>query len=320
MFNAYFRQVICRAHLQLTKQRLVAVLLCVFLGSLVSQLALYRGVAKRDYLQAEVANEEQMSQGSNYTSKGIINIEAADTINLGSRLHGNGLLSLFRHEVLPQDIRDDILSRVTNVSIVVSHCNNPLNWITEFVTGFESIIDSIWIFTKCDQDIVGAPYGSKIIKLPNVGGCDHTYAHAMWMYGDVPGAGLTLDSLTLDHELIVFFKDTDYSRPHWGKQNFGDLLSRAALYGYGCLKQDLIPSIVHEYNGLRAFEMLLETYERRGGEKVTDTDVPFKNEAITTLGEWVDNLSLPLHPTQNLLIVCYGGFFCYHKNTNLKAP
>ena len=58
------------------------------------------------------------------------------------------------------------------------------------------IISKYIIVTKCATEVIGAPEGSTIISLPNIGRCDHTYAYF-------------LNNLepSMDYDFVVFLKD-----------------------------------------------------------------------------------------------------------------
>eukprot|EP00590_Aulacoseira_subarctica_P012340 CAMPEP_0172419734 /NCGR_PEP_ID=MMETSP1064-20121228/6137_1 /TAXON_ID=202472 /ORGANISM="Aulacoseira subarctica , Strain CCAP 1002/5" /LENGTH=204 /DNA_ID=CAMNT_0013159347 /DNA_START=33 /DNA_END=647 /DNA_ORIENTATION=- len=124
-------------------------------------------------------------------------IVESDTINIDSSFE---MASLFDHEVPLVEVNcEDILLRDKSVTLVISHCHHPLHWVAEFLNGFEELIDEVWVFTKCDMDVVGAPNGSNIIKLPNVGGCDHTIARALQIYSGLPRNS--------ENDMVVFLKD-----------------------------------------------------------------------------------------------------------------
>jgi len=239
-------------------------------------------------------------------------IVESDTINIDSSF---GLSLLFGHEILPDTGCYDALFRPKSVILVLSHCHHPLHWVAEFLKGYEELIAEVWVFTKCNIDVVSAPNGSKIIKLPNVGGCDHTYAHAIQMY-----AGLPVKS---DNDIIVFLKDTffEISQNSLGSQNFGDLLCIVEFYGFGCLPmEDVKVPLFSEFDLLRSFTMT--KHNRQGGSviSVNETEVPFNNTNINSFGEWLDNLSLPIFPTQNITMACYGGNFATTKKQIMKKP
>ena len=237
----------------------------------------------------------------------------SDTISIDSSF---GLFSLFDHEV-PFDANcKDIMSRDKSVVLVIAYCNHPLDWMTEFLNGFEKLIDDVWIFPKCNMDVVGAPNGSKIFRLPNVGGCDHTIAHALQMYSGLPRNS--------ENDMLVFLKDTfEISTNTLESQTFGDFLCEVEFYGLGCLPQHrttLKVPLFHELHVLRTFTRT--GHNRLGGSDVNEngTEIPFANENINSLGEWLDNLSLPIHPTKNITMVCYGGNFATTRKSIMKKP
>ena len=115
--------------------------------------------------------------------------------------YGNDINSLFRHGFLPSSMRDEIVSssKIRKVSVVVSHCDHNLSWMTDFFgTSIKpTLIVKVWIFTKCNREVVGAPSGAEIIALPNVGRCEYIYAHWLSNYA----ALLSLDD---DEGEIIF--------------------------------------------------------------------------------------------------------------------
>ena len=62
------------------------------------------------------------------------------------------------------------------VDLVISHCDHSIDWIHHWI-GDTSIIHNITIFSKCNNTVEGAPKNANIIRLENVGRCDHSYAH-----------------------------------------------------------------------------------------------------------------------------------------------
>jgi hypothetical protein len=57
----------------------------------------------------------------------------------------------------------------TKVHIVVSHCKESLEWMTEYTKDFIDSIDSIHIISKCGEPVEGAPGAATVEVLPNVG-------------------------------------------------------------------------------------------------------------------------------------------------------
>jgi hypothetical protein len=245
----------------------------------------------------------------------------AHTANLEPNfLHKSDFWSLYHGEV-PQNVREDNLSKIKRVSLVISHCDKPLGWITNFTEGFH--LDKVWVFTKCGHEILDAPQGSNIIELPNVGRCDHTYAH--WMKNYFP---LELNfSVTEDEGIIVFMKDNDHQRDKgmWGNRTFRELLGLAATNGFGCMvpshamHKRLPPntSVFFQYDILRTFYFVDDAHVRES----RDTVKGFKDTRYRNIGEWIDGLNLsPIAVTQNLVPVCIGGVFAVTSNQINRQP
>jgi hypothetical protein len=57
----------------------------------------------------------------------------------------------------------------TKVHIVVSHCKESLEWMTEYTKDFIDSIVSIHIISKCGEPVEGAPDAATVEFLPNVG-------------------------------------------------------------------------------------------------------------------------------------------------------
>ncbi|CAJ1970207.1 unnamed protein product [Cylindrotheca closterium] len=94
----------------------------------------------------------------------------------------------------PDDDPSPTLSDFT-IDLVISHCNLPVDWIfTSFASpeedaynddiGYDplSIFRNVTIISKCNLPVEGAPPSATIIRLPNVGRCDHSYAHYLANY------------------------------------------------------------------------------------------------------------------------------------------
>jgi hypothetical protein len=67
----------------------------------------------------------------------------------------------------------------TAVDIVVSHCKFRLKWLRKTAAELHSCgfaVESVTVYSKCGRSDAGAPLGASVMRLPNVGRCDHTYA------------------------------------------------------------------------------------------------------------------------------------------------
>jgi hypothetical protein len=223
--------------------------------------------------------------------------------------------SLFYHLALPPSIRSDILSKIRNVSLVISHCDHPLSWVQNITKGYENIISKVWVFTKCGQEIIDAPQNAEIIVLPNVGRCDHTYAH--WMSGSYLN-NHEMNPVGSPYAIIVFMKDTDYmfNTQSDDGQEFGDLISLAVANGLGCKRRDIN---LHDYETLRLLEYY-GGYTRKDGGDLGE-EVPFHNDKFPNLGKWADHIQLyPTAITQNIVPVCCGGVWAVTSRQIAKHP
>ena len=206
------------------------------------------------------------------------------------------------------DGSDDLATK--KIHIVVSHCKSGLDWIPQYVKGYN--VESIHVISKCGKTVNGAPEMATIEVLPNVGRCDHTYAYYI---------NKVLDKKVKKNEekdsIVVFLKD-DVSRKnmHQGGvwNNFGSLLKLASSdNGFGC---GVIPgyrwfegkllflSAYHEVKTLFTFSMA--EYERNIKGYASDkTD--FKSSDFKSLGSWYTSLKAGSSPP--VVQVCYGGVF-----------
>lgn len=223
------------------------------------------------------------------------------------------------NNVPPRALRDSVLSKIHKVTLVISHCDHPVDWIVELTAGLEDRIESIFIFSKCGRQVAGAPANAQIIELPNVGRCDHTYAHWLNHYFQ---SDLT-DIQTTDR-IVVFMKDTNYQIINGDKgESFSDMLSLAVLNGMGCLRihVHLLSSLIFQYDVLRAFVFARDSYQRMKGTKENNADVPFHNENFLNFGDWIDKMQIfSIHSNRNLVSECFGGFFAVTSKQIAKQP
>ena len=108
--------------------------------------------------------------------------------------------------------------------VVVSHCDKPLHWLNEFMSGHE--VASITIYSKCGNAVEGAPDGSIIETLPNVGRCDHTYAH--WM------ANMDRNTGKNKFDVFLFIKDNNHRSDTWALWSMNDMFRIVSGNGFVC--------------------------------------------------------------------------------------
>ena len=193
----------------------------------------------------------------------------------------------------------------SRVLVVVSHCLQSLDWLPKFLDGVE--IYNLTIFTKCDLPVTGMPSYTGIMRIPNVGRNDHTFAYAISHLNEWHKSLRSSD-------FVVFLKDDmSLSNIHQIAQwrSLKEMLRIASVSGFSCGMEPTAfengsVSVYHSTPVLRDFS--LSSY---GMKKDLYTglgeDVSFSSK-FKNLGEWIDELSIPSYST-NLTPVCYGGVF-----------
>ena len=118
------------------------------------------------------------------------------------------------------------------LSIVISHCENPVDWITKYIGENKFDVTEITIISKCGKKVDGVDSLKKlggiikIQRLSNVGRCDHSYAH--WIHTNYA----QLQEQSPD-DLIFFVKDNDYMSEHF--RPFEDVVFTTSDVGFGCV-------------------------------------------------------------------------------------
>lgn len=221
------------------------------------------------------------------------------------------------------------LDTTAKIDLVVSHCDLSIDWIFKWAAPLE--FRNISIFSKCGKPVVGAPENAKIIRLENVGRCDHTYAYFMSKYHSETkdkGAGEKSD-------FVVFFKDNDNShRNHYSRhKKLDEMIPLAKEFGFACHEETnwvwsegtpMHPicqiSYFHDWDGLGKFKV--EEYSRLR----RDDNSEFQSQTGGTLGEYAKTMGIiPYKRTDSMsgskideigqsnkhdiVPVCYGGNF-----------
>lgn len=195
----------------------------------------------------------------------------------------------------------------TKIHMVISHCNANLNWISDFTKGFN--ISSIHVVTKCGKEVEGAPISATIEKIPNVGRCDHTYAHYITTIMDQKvKKGEESDSI------IVFLKD-DMSPANIkkiGREWSGlDAMIRTALSenGFACGSFSLDKNISAYAYRDQLFGYRIRWYNPKlhAAKGYNGTGSEFRGK-FTNVGEFYN--SIPGHQTLPKFVqTCFGGVF-----------
>ena len=196
----------------------------------------------------------------------------------------------------------------------ISHCRSDLSWFEQELRQVRCELKSVTIYSKCDVE----PYVNfsldfasnvelSLVKLANVGRCDHTYAYHM--------AQISLDGQVKADEVVLFLKDTrDVHQPGYrrdlsevvqisrGPARFCCGLVPAAEHGFKFANI----SIWHSTKQLSKFKIHRYTrgaYRDSNQNAPVDFRFPYGN-----FQAWSENLGIHLR-TRKVTPVCYGGTF-----------
>ena len=206
------------------------------------------------------------------------------------------------------------------IHIIISHCRKDLHWLSNYTRGFD--VASVHVITKCGVPVSGVPKHmnatTTIEVLPNVGRCDHSYAHYITTILDkkmkIKANGNGEDEEK--NSVVLFLKD-DMSTEnlHQGDQmekSWNDVESMLQVSfsanGFSCgtvISKSSRRSAYHKLGRLFKFKMKVYTSNKKVYADHGD-DAPF-NSDITDLGSFI-NIIDP-GPLPELVQVCYGGSF-----------
>lgn len=239
--------------------------------------------------------------------------------------------------------------KVIQVSLVVSHCDKPLDWILEYfappnksrglrkfqMLNYTIQVDRIQIFTKCggnqtqmdsfmqraQKHLTSSEIS--ITNLPNVGRCDHTYAYWLQQYM----LEQQQKSKNGENDVVLFLKDNNHrtqlrqSLTHLSLQH---VVGNAVTSGFSCFEQEKMSvlrktqsrpmkAVYHKSNYHSLDELrqfYMEEYQR---EEKRDIQDDFHSN-YTTMGSWLDDLGFKLYGSvrwenTTLIPLCIGGMF-----------
>jgi hypothetical protein len=191
------------------------------------------------------------------------------------------------------------------LSLVISHCSKNLDWLKNFTEGFE--IRSLWIYSKCENAVLGAPPSSKIKRLENKGRNDASFLYHILK--------MTRDSATFkSDDVILFLKDnreTDKDlKGRWRTlQEMADLNKQGNFACALDLCGSPLLSVSHYHNShLLGFFNLSEytVHEYRYNKNASLQNYEFKSK-FENLRAWFRHIHLIQLP--HYVPVCYGGSF-----------
>lgn len=206
-------------------------------------------------------------------------------------------------------INEDAALHDKKIHVVVSHCKRDLHWMANFTQGYE--LSSVHVVSKCGEPVEGAPDGATIEELPNVGRCDHSYAHYISNVLDdrvAPGEE--------GQSIVVFLKDdkSDENLHQPGRWvDFASMIRIASsANGFACGidvetagGRKCSYSAYHDTAILSGFAM--KQYQRKLDRGYQPTGADFESGFVNLRAFFetmTDGRALP-----ELAQVCYGGVF-----------
>jgi hypothetical protein len=225
---------------------------------------------------------------------------------------------LWKGDAVGGDARD-----VQRIHVVVSHCENSLAWLEDFTRDFRDRILRYTIISKCGKNVdkIDQALVPTKIQLPNVGGCDHSFAH--WL--------ATQENIDLmDSDIVIFLKDSDRVEANIHQpgayRSLADMLRISSQTGFSCgmeptkpgwkIKHPTLLSAYHDTDALQTF--VLNKYSRwKPGMNETEKTNEFKSK-YKNLGDYHHRLNMKIPP--NITQVCYGGSFAVRIANVRKHP
>jgi hypothetical protein len=225
---------------------------------------------------------------------------------------------LWKGDAVGGDARD-----VQRIHVVVSRCENSLAWLEDFTRDFRDRDLRYTIISKCGKNVdrIDEALVPTKIQLPNVGGCDHSFAHWLATQGNMA---------LLASDVVIFLKDTDRVEANIHQpgayRSLADMLRIASQTGFSCgmeptkpgwnIKQPTLISAYHDTDALQTFA--LNKYSRwKPGLNETEKTNGFKS-MYKNLGDFHRRLNIKIPP--NVTQVCYGGSFAVSMENVRRHP
>ena len=205
-----------------------------------------------------------------------------------------------------------------HVSLVIAYCSNSIEWLPFYLDGMA--INDLTIYSKCNRTLAGSSYMSeirkiahkplRIIELPNVGGCDHTYAYDM--------AHRDWASFADRKHVVLYLKDRNTQLcsknmlvPSWNVLRPSTMIAVAAMAGFGCNLRSLGTDTLWHWT-LETRKFFLKKYSRVGihdtsGNHTEKAAPPRFGSKFRNMGRFADSMGVLL--PEPLMQVCYGGNF-----------
>ena len=194
----------------------------------------------------------------------------------------------------------------TKVSLVISYCDKPMQWIAKFI-GQKYQVTDISIVSKCTDHVEGLEALQEIssivnvMRLPTIGYCDHSYVY--WIKEK-----FSQINRENEDDIVVVMKDDDYNNRKF--RRFSQVFEIAKDVGFGCfMKPDreelgLNALMLHDKASLDTFA--IDDYSRVWSNQ--RNVYPFKGRDTATFLDWRKKIDAS-YPDSDFLPVCYGGYF-----------
>ena len=230
-----------------------------------------------------------------------------------SRFHGNDWLGI-------PNVQDISLRHVADVHFVISYCDGNLAPVWDSISQLEQKsnlyrVRSKFLYSKCSHTLTEVPHNFRVVKLANVGRCDHTSVYHIVnnLYDE--------QDLKLS-DVVLFLKDTSIIHQPGESVPYHDLIRRVKASDGGGFACGLVPS-------MRAIKnKALAKYQDLSAWHDTRSLLKFKKASyrnIATLHQVRDGISFDggFHSMKDwwkrainvefkeegIVQVCYGGVF-----------
>ena len=192
------------------------------------------------------------------------------------------------------------------ISLVVSHCDLSVDWIWKKASQEGIKFESVHVYSKCDKPVVGAPAEATIIRLPNVGRNDHSFAYHMNHMDYSDHSGDEIIFFMKDNSYRLVDKDPDYSKTL--RRTMSALIDITSVNGFGCFEQ--LEQLLNIYPSYYFDVKALYNYYSKVGYVRTKRDLESKapfNSEYELFEDWIDELDTSLQ--RPFSPVCLGGMF-----------
>ena len=186
------------------------------------------------------------------------------------------------------------------VYLVVSHCKQDLFWLANLTSIFQ--IHDIVIYSKCGYPVIGAPPNALVSLLPNVGRCDHTYAHY-------------ISELKATEGVVLFVKDTTHvhniqegnMKGMNNRRSYQTMVEEASGPSQFSCRQFIDPAVGISNEAIYTYlvKYSIAKYNLSFHNYTTKQVEPFSIHR--NMMSWMQGLGVTLQ--QPLTPVCYGGIF-----------